>query len=325
MRFLRFIYVIVLITLPENAFSQAPISYAQQDKPDFCAHDTLKSQRLIGRKAKIWHEGGIYSTLNVGNAFTGLPVEWKLKGGVNGWDNYAPKAGDTGTIVHIFTQEEHFDRPVYLIKILDNYVPVGCSYVTDCDKLDSHEESSVRYIQDSIHNVTDAAGCKFKLRNVNGNWSRAGITNIDRISASFACDLASKGIDTVMLCKYIFDNGSLPIEKCFILWLDNGQGYIKSFFNNARHLPTEQTTSPFQAKPLIDYFFVNRLDTVTTEPKSESWISHSLGYSIELQTPILFYRQRITDFAIRQDPTHPKSIWWNMIAEKLAPVKAEQE
>jgi hypothetical protein len=318
MRFWQFIQVLVFITLTTNTYAQVRMSYIQFDKPDFCSSDTFKNKKLIGQQAKIWHEGGVYSTLNLGNVFNGLPAEWKLKGGVNGWSNYTPKAGDIGTIIHIFTQKESVNKYIYLLKILDNYVPVACSYLTDPDKPDSHKAATIHYLQDSLDNIKSASGCKFKLRDVNGNWSRAGLMNIDKVSESFACDLTAKGIDTVMLCKYIFDNGSLPIEKAFVLWLDKGRGYCKAFFNNSKHQPTENKTSSFNTKPLIDYFFLNRLDTVTTAPTSTIHISHSLGYSIQLQAPHLFYRHRITDFLLRQDPTHPKVIWWNMISENLA-------
>jgi hypothetical protein len=119
----------------------------------------------------------------------------------------------------------------------------------------------------------------------------------------------------------MFDNGALAIEKAFILWQQGGKGFVKAFFNNADFKPTENKIISFDAAALIDYFFTHRIDTITTEPQSEIWISHSLGYSIQLYTPNSFYRDRLTDFIIRQDKVHPKSVWWNMIAEKLGVLK----
>lgn len=205
----------------------------------------------------------------------------------------------------------------------DYYVPVDCYYLTDAGKPDNVEQMTQDYLADSARNVKYAAGCKFKLRNVDNEWSRAGLMNIDKVSETFACDLSSKGVDTIMLCKYIFDNGALPIEKAFVLWLKNGKGYVKSFFNNSKHKPTENKIIPFDTRPLINYFFFNRLDTVTTNPNPEIWISHSMGYSIQLQVPSLFFRQRLTDFITRQDKTHPKAVWWNMISEKLGTIKPD--
>ncbi len=323
MRIQNLFIFLALLILTTKTHSQVLINYVKIEKPNYCSNDTFKTKSLIGRQAKIWHEGGVYSTLNLGNSFKGLPADWKVKGGENGWGNYKPKAGDTGTIVHVFINKGSNNKYIYLLKIGNNYVPIGCYYLTDIDKPDDYEQAAQHYLQDSIENVKYASGCKFKLRNVNDSWSRAGLMNIDKVSEIFACDLTSKGVDTVMLCKYIFDNGSSPIEKAFVLWLENGQGFVKAFFNNSKHQPTENKTISFDTRPLIDFFFSNRLDTVTTEPKAEVWISHSMGYSIQLQVPSLFFRQRLTDIIIRQDKTHPKAIWWNIISEKLATIKEE--
>lgn len=315
------IFFLTTFLLTPETYSQVLHSYVKTEKPDYCSKDIARKQ--VGKQAKIWHEGGVYSTMNLGTSFKDLPAEWKATGGKNGWGTYQPKAGDTGTVVHVFTEKGNSSKSIYLLKINDYYVPVDCYYLTDIDMPSNEEEFVQHYLRDSLENVKYASGCKFKIRNLNESWSRAGLMNIDKVSETFACELTSKGIDTVMLCKYIFDNGSLPIEKAFVLWLDKGQGFAKAFFNNAKHQPTENNTVLFDIKPLIDYFILNRLDTVSTEPKAEVLISHSLGYSIQLQASALFFRQRLTDFNIRQDKLHPKAIWWTMISEKLATIKQD--
>lgn len=146
---------------------------------------------------------------------------------------------------------------------------------------------------------------------------------IDKLSEDFACDLTLKSIDTIMLCKYIFDNGSTTEEKAFILWLDKGQGFVKSYFNNSDHEPTQNKVVPFDSKKLINYFFENKIDTVTTEPQSEIYPSHSMGFSIQLYTLAFFFRERLTDFIIKEDKAHPKAIWWSMISEQLSTLKEE--
>jgi hypothetical protein len=303
--------------------SQILKSYQKVIKPGYCSNNTADIKNLIGQQVKIWHAGGVYSSLNKVGNIKWPSEEMKKRGGRNGWETFNPQAGDTGTIVHILPNKGSVQNHIYILKIKNYYVPIGCYYVTDVDKPDSHEQSEQDWINDSILNVNYAAGCKFKIRNLNNNWSRAGSMKIDIQSEEFACGLTAKGIDTVMLCKYIFDNGSLPIEKAFILWLENGQGYVKSFFNNSKHQPTENKIIPFNSGELIDHFFSNRLDTVTSEPKAEISISHSLGYSIQLYTPGYFYRERLTDFLIRQNTTHPTAVWWHMISEKLAVLKEE--
>lgn len=303
--------------------SQVLNNYKRIIKPDYCFKNTESAKGLTGKQVKIWHEGGIYPTLNEVKNTKWPSEDMKKRGGENGWGSFKPKPGDTGTIVHIFPNKGSANNNIYLLKIKDYYVPMGCYYLTDIDKPDSHKESEQEWINDSILNVAYAAGCKFKIRNLNNKWSRAGSMKIDKLSEEFACGLTAKGIDTVMLCKYIFDNGSLPIEKAFVLWLDNGQGFVKSFFNNSRHQPTENNVISFNSGELINHFFKDRLDTVTTEPQAEISISHSLGYSIQLYTPGYFYRERLTDFLIRQNNTHPKAIWWHLLSERLAILKEE--
>jgi len=324
MKFLQaFIFFGFLFLAHLAVKSQVLMDYKRVDKPDYCLKDTAGAKNVIGRQVKIWHEGGIYPTLDIVKKIKWPSEEMRTRGGQSGWGAFTPEAGDTGTIVHVFPNRGNVNKYIYLLKVKDYYVPIGCSYVTDIDKPDIHKQSELDWINDSIANENYAAGCKFKIRNINNNWSRAGLMHIDRQSEEFACDLVAKGIDTVMLCKYIFDNGSLPVERAFVLWLDNGLGYVKSFFNNQKHQPTQNKTSLFDSRTLINYFFINRIDTVTSEPKSEVWISHSLGYSIQLYAPDLFYRERLTDFIIRQDKTHPKAAWWNMISEKLATLKKD--
>jgi hypothetical protein len=278
--------------------------------------DSLDSKSIIGRQVKIWHVGGVYSTLNGSNNFNFPTEEIREKSGKSGWGDYFPKEGDIGTIVHII-HATNKSSDIYLIKVGDNYVPIGCDYLTDTDLLTPTEEWEQKWVQDSIKNIQDANGCKFKIWHINGSWSRAGLMNIDKVSETFACNLISEGIDTVLLCKHIFDNGSLPIEKAFVLWVDKGKGYLKSFYNNSQHNPTEDEIVLFESESLINYFFDYFIDTVKTKPESDTWISHSMGYSVQLYTPNYFYRERLTDFLINQDKKHIKSIWWNLISEKL--------
>lgn len=324
MNYYRSIFLIlILLTSTFKTYSQVLYSYVKTEKPSYCSKDSLYSKSIIGRRVKIWHNGGVYSTINNTNLLKWPSDEIKAKSGKNGWNAYEPKAGDTGTVAHIFYDKKNERDNIYLIQVGENFVPIGCNYLTDINQLDAFEFDYQRAIKDSIDNVNYSNGCKFKLRNVNESWSRAGLTKIDKVSENFACDLISKGIDTVLLCKYIFDNGSLPIEKGFIVWVENEKGFVKAYFNNSKHKPRENKIEPFDSKLLINHFFNNRLDTVKSEPTSNIYISHSLGYCIQLYTKETFFRERITDFLIRQDKNHPKSVWWTMISEQLAKLKEE--
>lgn len=290
---------------------------------DFCKKDTAEAHIVnIGQKAKIWHEGGIYSSLASNKHIKWPSEEIKRKSNQFAWKK-TPKAGDIGTIVHVFPQKDNNPSYIYLLKFDNYYVPVHCGYLVHANQPDVNEQSQLRWIRDSLENVKYAAGCQFKLWGVNGNWSRTGMTDLDKMGESFACKMASLGIDTVMLCKYMGGNGPTIFEKAFVLWIDNGQGFVKAFFNNSKHQPTENKIVPFDANTLVNHFFVNRIDTVTSEPKTELYESHSMVHSIQLYIPGHFYRKGSEEYLIRRDTKHPKVIWYTMILEKLSVIKPD--
>lgn len=287
-------------------------------RTDFCAIKDGEIKSIVDKQAKIWHTGGIYSDLNKNDKYKWPSEESKRKGGVSGWGSYYPKEGDKGTIVAIFSAKGNVYPYIYLLKVADCYVPINCGYLVDIDQPDIKEQSDRDWIRDSLNNLAYAAGCKFKLRHINGVWSRAGHASIDRAGEYFACDLITKGIDTVILYKHLSGNGILPFEKSFIIWIDEGKGYLKIFFHTEFNKPPrENSVTAFDAKPIFNHFFISRIDTITNDPKSEIWISHSPYFLVQLYTPGFFFRQGQTDNVLRADKTHPKSVWWNMINEKL--------
>jgi hypothetical protein len=317
---LRFIVIsLVILLLPLFAGAQ-DTAFENFRKADYCAKDTLKLKTLIGRKVKLWSDGGVYPTLNQTNFFNGLPEEFKRKGGESGWGIYTPAAGDTGVIVQVFRKKRGFARNIYLVRVGDNYVPMGCADLTDADKPDLKEQGLKYYIRDSLRNVSYAAGCSFKMRRVNSVWSATGYDSLDRLSETYACDVAAKGIDTVLLCKH---NGYSLWKKAFVLWMDKGHGYVKAFFNNSNQVPTANDVKEFDVQSLVNFFFANRIDTVKTDPDTKYSVDHAMGYHIELQVPSLFFRKRLNDDVVARDITHVKAAWWRMVSNKLDAIKNE--
>jgi len=216
--------------------------------PEYCRPDSAKSKTIIGRKVKIWHDGGIYPTFNTDSNFVWPSAEAKRRGGENGWGRFRPKTGDTGIIVHTFIYEGDRQKYVYLLKIKENFVAIGCFYVTDVDKPDA-----VQYhAWDSLKNIDYAKGCKFKLMNINKRWSGAGNTKIDSISESLACDLTAKGVDTVILCKGY--SGVSSTSTAFVLWEEEGKGYVKTFLIEKNLNLSEHQMERFSLKPILNYF-----------------------------------------------------------------------
>lgn len=79
------------------------------------------------------------------------------RGGQSGWGTFKPKAGDTGIVADIFIDKMSVNNTIYLVKIKDYYVPVGCSYITSTDQPDSHEQSEQDYLNDPNEETTQVA------------------------------------------------------------------------------------------------------------------------------------------------------------------------
>ena len=306
-----------------NSYSQTLYDAVTSERPNYCLTDSLDSKSIIGRQVKIWSAGGVYPTLNKSNNFNFPTEEIRQKSGKSGWGDYFPKEGDIGTVVHIFRNERKL-RNIYLIKVGDNYVGIGCHYLTDTDLLDLTEEWKQKHIQDSIKNALYADGCKFKIRNVNGSWWRAGTTSVDKAAETFACNLILEEIDTILFFRYddiiLRDGSLLKIERAFVLWIDKGKGYLKSFFDNSQHDLVKNEIVSFESESLINFFFENHINTVKTSP-TDTYSPFAISYTVQLYTPNYFYREHLTSVSIRQDKKHIKSIWLNLILEKLGNIK----
>ncbi|MBD1364490.1 hypothetical protein IDJ77_11780 [Mucilaginibacter sp. ZT4R22] len=110
-------------TLPDSA----------RTKTDYCKIDSAAAFALIGKTAQIAHDGGVYSTLNDSESLKWPSAEMRKLGGRSGWKKYKPAKGDTGTIVHVFFDSGSTSKFIYLLKVKDKYVPVGCGYIAEVE------------------------------------------------------------------------------------------------------------------------------------------------------------------------------------------------
>ncbi|MGZ4034756.1 MAG: hypothetical protein ACXVPU_11390 [Bacteroidia bacterium] len=314
----RKILNVILLTLFINfSYGQTLHSVIPSEKTNFC--DTLNYKSHIGLSAKIWNDGGVYDDINNDVELFPTP-EMRKRGGIKGWNMFRPKTGDIGKIVNaVITKGGPSARVVYVLKIKKYYVAIGCGYITDTNKLDENKELEKWSIEEKERQNIYASGCEFKTNGINDCWNRAGVFKIDVVSETFACDLKSKGIDTIMLCKYIFDNGSLPMEKAFVFWQNKGKGYLKAFFNNEHHEPTENAEVSIEWADIYNYFFINRIDKVTTDPKPTFYMSHSMGYSIQFFSPnTRYFCSRLQDYYWEEDKSnHPKTKLWMLVDNKV--------
>jgi hypothetical protein len=316
----QIIYILILIFSIQTGKGQTLIKVVESEKPDFC-DSLLQTENLIGKKVKIWHDGGVYRTLNKSKSFTFPSEEIKKLCGESAWKGFEPETGDVGEIAYIspyMTGAVASGKRIFILKIRGNYVGIACGYLTDTSKLDNNQEFEEYYRKEEERLRIYANGCEFKTSNINDNWNRAGLFKIDSISETFACQLKEKGIDTIMLAKYIFDNGSSPIEKAFVLWQDNGEMFMNSFYNNEKHRPTENGTVNLDWSDINDYYITYRLDTVSSKPEPKYFMSHDMGFSIQVyMIGHNFFNERLPNYFWNTDKKHVKSNFWELIYKKL--------
>jgi hypothetical protein len=280
---MKVLTIILALLFVQNLFGQNQYSYIEktEEKIDYCGK--LNSvKELIGQEVKIWHNGGIFSTLNGSDIIKWPNDEIKKIAGKEYWDGYEPQIGDIGKIV--FVSKSKYKEIIYILKIKDYYVPIKCSYIVSPESLDVNQAHQKRWDEIYAYGEGD---CNFKKFGINDTWNRAGITEIDRMSESFACELKTKGIDTLMLVKRISDNGSSPYEKEYVLWKENGQGYLKTFENNEKHNPTQTEPKKFDWDDLINFYEERNVSSETKQP--ESIISHFTNLIVQFYNGSNFY------------------------------------
>lgn len=184
--------------------------------------------------------------------------------------------------------------------------------------IDEDEEYQEWNTKDSIRQIEYAGDCEFKTRNINNCWNRSGSFPIDSLPEIFSCKLKEKGVDTIILCKFITDFGGITkYEKAFVLWIENGTGYIKEYYFNESFVLKQSKNREFDVKYLVDKFFELRIQQIKSIPDTFAEFSHSIGYCMQVMTPDIFYCERIPTNKVDYDSLHPKSVWWKLVEEKI--------
>ena len=274
---------IFLLFILNSTFGQNRYSYITKEDDSINLCENIKNlQKLVGKKLKIYHAGGVYSTSNNSDFINWKNDEIKQQAGKSYWKDYEPKIGDIGEIVQL-ALSKHNDI-IYILNVNGYYVPISCSYLTETQNLDVDELFKKR--EDEINEYGNG-NCNFKKNGLNDIFNRAGIFNIDKISESFSCELKSRGITTIMLVKKISDNGSSADEKAFVLWKDNGKGYMKKFENNIEHNPTQTEIIEYNWDDIITFYESNKVIEEINKP--ESVISHDTNLIVQLYKNEEFY------------------------------------
>ena len=81
----------------------------------------------------------------------------------------------------------------------------------------------------------------------------------------------------------------------------------------------EKDAKSVSISDLLNYFFNNKLDTITKafKPNLQAEMPDLGGLSIQLYTPILFFRQFIPELLVRAYRKDPEAIWWQMVEDKI--------
>jgi NOL1/NOP2/fmu family ribosome biogenesis protein len=305
--------LIMLILSFSSLFGQNKQSYIGKgiDSLNLCGEfDDIK--KLVGKKLKIYHIGGIFSTANGINSDF---IEWinddvKLRAGKSNWNDFEPQNGDIGEVIQV--GKTKYDEIIYILKIQDYYVPIKCSYLTQENNLSVEELSQKRW--DEIYAYGEG-NCNFKKFGYNEVWNRAGIFQIDKMPENFACELLNQNIDTIMMVKRIYDNGSSPNEMVYVLWKESQIGFLKTFRNNTEHTPISSETEKFNWNNILDFYENNVKEKNNERPKSV--VSHWTNLVIQLYQKDDFYSFGMQLICTKEDENLPNVKFVRFIEEML--------
>jgi hypothetical protein len=250
-------FTLLLFILTPYVKAQTPVTSVLSDATRFC--DTTQIALLVGTFAKIKHEGGIYEDLHKLKDFHFPTKEMRKRGGKSGWGKCKPQKGDIGKIV--YATANAYDavgsaNVIYIIQIKDIYVPVACGYLTDANPLDSDKELEMSVNKDSLQYVSDGTRCLFLGSGNQDCWRRLGLVTTDIVSQTFACNLTdSLGVDTLLVCKHVFDNDASTGETTVIFWQYQGKGYVAIFPQNKQYLPLDVSAIAIDWSDIYPYHF----------------------------------------------------------------------
>lgn len=279
---MRSFLILLFLCLFQFSYGWYEFEYSESNqRTDYCIK--LKSaKKRIGEKIKIYHVGGIYSNVNQTDLIKWPNKEVKAKAGSNYWKEFKPKAGDIGEIKYVVKSK--YKQLIYILLIDGYFVPIECGYLVAENELDVTEVE-----EKSWQKVIDygKGDCNFKKHGLNDVWNRAGITEMDKISEAFACELKDKGISDILLIKQINDRNYSAGEKMHVLWKEKDKGYIKSFENNKKFKPKSLDFREFEWDDLLKFYHEKNVSDATKKPKSI--VSHYSYTVAQLYSKNQFY------------------------------------
>jgi hypothetical protein len=272
------------------------------------------ASQFIGDTVKIWAEGGNYPGFSSSKSFNWAPDSLRLKCD----SNYSPVDGALGIIRFaspILNDRTGIDNIIYIVQIRQHLVAIGCGFIVEKDSLSFGEYERKIEVGDSVANAIYAKGCAFKTSHFQGNYFEAGIHEIDRLSETFACDLKSKKIKTILLIKSFYNNHGLGDSRYIaVFWLEHSKGKLKIFERKDDQVSASGIIE-VDFNQVLSYFSDKKIPEITTHPAPSSRLSHDLTFYIQLLYNGQYYLESLTNSEMTGDKAHEKSIWWTMITD----------
>ncbi len=208
---MKYIFITLII------LAKLSVLDAEDSRPSFyyCSQN-LEPDSLIGKAVKVFTEQVWLEKIEQ-KRFTHYPDSLIDLVNNTDWGDSYLQTGDIGHIVHVEKGHSKYEVNYsieYIVNFDGKYAKLRCTSLIDTSEYDAIEL-----------NALYAQGCEFKTRSGIGMYHREGAFPIDVLAETFACDLQSSGIDTLMLIKHFLNED----DEQFVLWIDSGAMYMKSF------------------------------------------------------------------------------------------------
>ena len=137
--------------------------------------------------------------------------------------------------------------------------------------------------------------------------------NFDYAARRVVTGLDSSGVDTILTAYYHYDNGIGTRATKLILWQEGGECFAQALCIRKKGRYKEIGPEKLSSDSIFEFFFSHRVDTVTSHPRVDYWLSHNYGYSIDFKYGTGKYTAYLRDENRAAHPTHPKSQWIALI------------
>ena len=160
---------------------------------------------------------------------------------------------------------------------------------------------------------------------VNTCSNRQSSFPVDKRITEIRDSLLNTGIDTVLIYSHRLSTGSFD-GYGKVIWKNHGDCFqLKIPFHNNDSLygPGQQELSMLKNDSAINFFFINRIDKITSVPVCASInIRHDAVHFVAINFTEQEYCYVVKGFPIQDNPDHTLSKWIMLLAdENVAPVK----